>query len=238
MTSNDFHDVGIIEPRYTWCNNKEGNSKIWERLDRCILNSTALKLLPTAATRHLAMVASDHSLIILKMNDKVRLNSKIIRFEDTWRLYPAARSIVYHSWREKDGGEEGLILQKKINKTLKALFFWSRSKCKDLNDLKVKLKMEILELQTKEALGIGWTNQDLLLLRSKIHDLNVTLKRLSTWWNQRAKARWIEEGDFNSKLFHNFASILENTTNSRNPKGSLRKHHIDFSSFGGGHQEI
>ncbi|KAI0496281.1 hypothetical protein KFK09_022595 [Dendrobium nobile] len=155
MTSNDFHDVGIIGPRFTWCNNKAGNSRIWERLDRCILNSKALRLLPTATTMHLARVASDHSPIILKMIDKVRLNSKIIRYEDTWRLYPAARSIVYHSWRKKDDGEEGLILQKKINRTLKALFFWSRNKCKELNDLKVKLKMEILDLQTKEALGSG-----------------------------------------------------------------------------------
>ncbi|XP_020691499.1 uncharacterized protein LOC110106090 [Dendrobium catenatum] len=83
MTSCDFHDVVIIGPRYTWCNNKVGNSRIWERLDRCLLNSTALKLLPTAATRHLARVASDHNPITFKVNDKERARTKIIRFEDT-----------------------------------------------------------------------------------------------------------------------------------------------------------
>ncbi|XP_020673283.1 uncharacterized protein LOC110092921 [Dendrobium catenatum] len=210
MTSCDFHDVGIICPRYTWCNNKEGTSRIWERLDRCLLNSTALKLLPSAATRHLARVASDHSPITFNVNEKEHIKSKIIRFEDTWRMYTAARSIVYHSWMKNDFGEEGMVLQRNINRTLKAIFFWSKSKCKDLNELKVKLKMEILELQSKEAVGNDWSAQDLILLRSKIHELNVTLERLATWWNLRAKERWLEEGDYNSNLFHNFATARRN----------------------------
>ncbi|XP_028553176.1 uncharacterized protein LOC110103722 [Dendrobium catenatum] len=73
--------------------------------------------------RHLARVASDHSPITFKVNDKKRVKSKIIRFEDTWRMYPAARSIVYHSWMKNDFGEESMVLQRKINRTLKALFF-------------------------------------------------------------------------------------------------------------------
>ncbi|XP_020682267.1 uncharacterized protein LOC110099458 [Dendrobium catenatum] len=102
---------------------------------------------------------------------------------------------------KNDFGEEGMVLQRKINRTLEALFFWSKSKCKDLNELKVQLKIEILELQSKEAMGNDWPAQDLILLRSKIHELNVSLKRLSTWWNQRAKAWWLEEGDYNSSCF-------------------------------------
>ncbi|KAI0488531.1 hypothetical protein KFK09_028366 [Dendrobium nobile] len=160
--------------------------------------------------RHLARVASDHSPITFKVNDKERVKSKIIRFEDTWRMYPAATSIVYNSWMKNDFGEEGMVLQRKINRTLKALFFWSKSKCKDLNELKVQLKIEIMELQSKEAMGNDWSAQDLILLRSKIHEHNVTLKRLSTWWNQRAKARWLKEGDYNSKLFHNFGMTRRN----------------------------
>ncbi|XP_028547615.1 uncharacterized protein LOC114578541, partial [Dendrobium catenatum] len=217
MTSCDFHDVGIIGPRFTWCNNKEGTSRIWERLDRCLLNSTALQLLRSTATRHLARVASDHSPIAFKVNDKERVKSRIIRFEDTWRMYPAGRSIVYHSRMNNDIGEEGMVLQRKINRTLKALFFWSKSKCKDLNELKEKLKMDIMELQLKKAMGNDWSAQDLILLRSKIHELNVTLKRLSTWWNQRAKDRWLEEANVKK------ASLSWNAINSFLTNGCMRK---------------
>ncbi|XP_020689603.1 uncharacterized protein LOC110104713 [Dendrobium catenatum] len=67
MTNNDFHDVCTIGPKYTWCNNKDGNMRIWERLDRCLLNASALKKVPLARVRHLAMIASDHCLIAFKM---------------------------------------------------------------------------------------------------------------------------------------------------------------------------
>ncbi|XP_020676059.1 uncharacterized protein LOC110095035 [Dendrobium catenatum] len=55
------------------------------------------------------------------------------------------------------------------------------------------LKKEIMELQLKESLNKGLNQQDLLLLRSKVHELNVTLAWLETWWNPRAKTRWIQE---------------------------------------------
>ncbi|PKU64139.1 hypothetical protein MA16_Dca013395 [Dendrobium catenatum] len=206
MMNADFHDVGYVGPRFTWCNNKEGASRIWERLDRCMANSIAIQKFPLMVTRHLARLASDHCLIVIKMNEKVQLKSKIIRIEDTWRSYPAAKNIVFHSWSKKDLGDEFVTLQRKLNRTLKALFFWNRNKCKNLNVVKDKLKEEILELQNKEALGINWLVDDLLVLRNKVHELNVTLKRLSTWWNQRAKARWHEEGDTNSNLFHSYAT--------------------------------
>ncbi|XP_020676309.1 uncharacterized protein LOC110095208 [Dendrobium catenatum] len=224
MMNSYFHDIGYIGPRYTWCNNKEGASWIWEMLDRCLLNSFAIQKLPLASIRHLARVASDHSPIVHKLDVNVRYKSKVIMFKDTWRSYPAIKSVVYHSWNKKDYGDENMILQRKTSRTLRALFFWNKNKCKDLNSLKEKLKGEILELKNKEALGENWADEDLLLLQTKVHELNVTLRRLSTWWNQRAKARWYEEGDTNSNLFHNFATARRNGNQINQIKDELNKH--------------
>ncbi|XP_020705785.1 uncharacterized protein LOC110116277 [Dendrobium catenatum] len=77
MSKSDFHDVRSIGPKYTWCNNKEGTSQIWERLDRCLLNSIALQRIPTAMTRHLARVASDHSPIAIKLDGKIQVKGII-----------------------------------------------------------------------------------------------------------------------------------------------------------------
>ncbi|KAL0925393.1 hypothetical protein M5K25_003719 [Dendrobium thyrsiflorum] len=202
MTNSDFHDLVSIGPAYTWCNNKEGASRIWERLDRCLLNSAALQLIPFAKVRHLARVASDHCPIVLNLVDKLHFKSKIIRFEDTWRSYPASWNIVLKSWRRANFGSAGEILKKKLSRTMKNLFFWNKDKCKNLCLLKEQLKKEILELQLDESTG----KETLALLRYKVHELNITLKRLSTWWNQRAKARWLDEGDTNSNFFHKYAS--------------------------------
>ncbi|KAI0508066.1 hypothetical protein KFK09_014200 [Dendrobium nobile] len=163
-TNSDFHDIRSIGPKYTWCNNKEGTSRIWERLDRCLLNSIALQMIPKAMTMHLARVASDHCPIAIKLDRKIQINRHNIKFEDTWRSYPAARTIVYHSWSKNDFGEHCEILQRKNHRTLKALFFWSKCKVKNLKTLKEELKKEIIELQKKEMDGVNWTKDDLTLL--------------------------------------------------------------------------
>ncbi|XP_020681534.1 uncharacterized protein LOC110098923 [Dendrobium catenatum] len=110
MVNSDFHDIGSMGPRFTWCNNKEETSWIWERLDRCILNSTAIQKLPMATIKHLTRVASDHSPIVLNMKDKVHCKPKIFKFEDIWKSYPAAKTIVYNSWIKNDFGDEYTIL--------------------------------------------------------------------------------------------------------------------------------
>ncbi|XP_020702544.1 uncharacterized protein LOC110114119 [Dendrobium catenatum] len=189
MTNSDLHDASFIGLNFTWYNNK---------------------LVPSGKVRHLARVVSDHCPIIFKLETIQHNKTRFIRFEDTWRSYPAAWNIVYNSWRRKDFGDEVEVLRRKLRRKLRALFFWSKNKCKDLCKLEEDLKLEILELKIKEASVETFTVEDLVLLWSKVHELNITLRRLSTWWYQRAKARWQEEGDTNSIFFHNFASARRN----------------------------
>ncbi|XP_020705669.1 uncharacterized protein LOC110116443 [Dendrobium catenatum] len=60
--------------------------------------------------------------------------------------------------------------------------------------------------------------------RCKVKELNVTLGHLNTWWKQRAKVKWIEEGDANTKLFHAFDNARKNgnlVPQLKNNNGSL-----------------
>ncbi|XP_020704822.1 uncharacterized protein LOC110115793 [Dendrobium catenatum] len=146
----------------------------------------------------------------LLSNDDKRGGKRFLFSKETWNSYPAAKSIVSNAWRKSDYGNDMEILQKKLKRSLRSLYFWSRSKCKCLNSLKEELKIEISNLQLEESSLGGLSDEKLKLLRSKVNDFNITLKRLSTWWNQRAKVRWHEEGDVNSNFFHNFALAKRN----------------------------
>ncbi|PKU64167.1 hypothetical protein MA16_Dca005090 [Dendrobium catenatum] len=102
------------------------------------------------------------------------------------------------------------VLNKKFSRVLKALYIWSKSKHQSLKELKVKLKKEIDELQMEELVDQNFTQDKIILLTSKVNKYNYTLTRLSTWWRERAKIRWIREGDANSNFFHAFANVRRN----------------------------
>ncbi|KAI0496464.1 hypothetical protein KFK09_022781 [Dendrobium nobile] len=143
MINNDFHDIGFVGPRYTWCNNKEGNSRIWEGLDRCLLNSKAIHNVPMAKVRHLPRIASDHAPISINLVEYQNQKSSFFRFEDTWKTYPATWNIILKAWKKLDYGSNAEILQRKLRRSIKALYYWNKNKCRDLNLLRDEMKKDI-----------------------------------------------------------------------------------------------
>ncbi|XP_020682983.1 uncharacterized protein LOC110099979 [Dendrobium catenatum] len=203
MFINDMHDLGFMGQKYTWSNNKSSNSKIWVRLDRVLMNSIGLRLAPLATVKHLIRIASYHCPLMLNLApNELKNGTRWLRFEDIWITYPATWKIVWSKWHKQGVGQPDEIL----NRTLKALFFWSQNRLKELGELKIALESRIKELQMIECSADGLNEEQDGELRRNAGELNSTLARLATWWRQRAKIKWIEEGDANSHFFHSNAS--------------------------------
>ncbi|KAL0910884.1 hypothetical protein M5K25_018981 [Dendrobium thyrsiflorum] len=210
MRNFDFHEVQATGPKFTWCNNKKGLARILEKLDRCIINAKALTKSNKLVVKQ-ARVASDHYPLLVKIFSNNFHKNKELRFEDVWLSYRASWFIVKFSWQKNMVGSEVEILNKKLRRSLKALYFWSKAKHGDLIKHKEELKVDNLKLQEEEATSDSFSELSFMMLRAKIFDLNSTLGRLHTWWNQRAKINWLKEGDTNSNFFHNFASARHNS---------------------------
>ncbi|XP_020690594.1 uncharacterized protein LOC110105427 [Dendrobium catenatum] len=211
MNDSDYHDIGVVGPRYTWCNNKVGSGRILKRLDRCLLNSMDLQNIQIIVVRHLARVASDHCPIVLKLFDETRRLARSIKFEDVWLSFKTSEHIVSKIWKKNFVGDDMEVLNKKCKRTLNDLFYWSKNKLKDFSSENDRLKADIVLLQEEEARK-GWLDDEKLWkLRAKVREFNVILNYLNTWWKQRAKVKWVVEGDSNTKFFHAFANARRNS---------------------------
>ncbi|XP_020700618.1 uncharacterized protein LOC110112661 [Dendrobium catenatum] len=195
MAANDLVDPGFSGPAFTWTNNKDARSRIFSRLDRFLVSSSILENYQELWVVHLARLASDHCPILCSFKVGGRKTySNWIKFEDVWTTFPRAWQIVSEKWNVPDSGTDAAKLQKKCSRSLKALFFWSRNKMDKMNQLKEDLYEEIRILQELECSLNGLTEFQSKTLRYKVQLLKSTLARITTWWGQRAKVHWIEEG--------------------------------------------
>ncbi|XP_020683391.1 uncharacterized protein LOC110100294 [Dendrobium catenatum] len=189
MFKNDLIDPGFVGPSHTWTNNKDA------------IRTEVL---------HLTRLASDHCPIICCIMEEVKRSySHWIKFEDIWASYPMAWQIVWEKWKIEDLGNESVKLQKKCQRMLKALFFWSKNKLKMLNQLKEELDRDIKALQEMECSSVGLTDIQTETLRYKVQLLNSTLARIMTWWRQRAKVNWIENGDDQGEILKVFQDFFQ-----------------------------
>ena len=63
-----FVNLGFNGPKFTWCNERESQSRIWERLDRTLANAMRIKLYDEYEVQHLTMIRSGHRPIFLDMS--------------------------------------------------------------------------------------------------------------------------------------------------------------------------
>ncbi|XP_020684462.1 uncharacterized protein LOC110101038 [Dendrobium catenatum] len=174
MNNADLHDLRFYGPKFTWSNNKEGNSRIWVRLDRFLMNSEGLGLAPFATVRHLNRLASDHCPMVLDLGGTgVAASFWWTRFEDAY---------------------------------VKGFGFLEQARIRDLGEQKNLLERRIAALQQLDCSDVGLDSGQEEDLRRTVGEFHAILSRMATWWGQRAKVMWIEDGDANSHFFHAVAT--------------------------------
>lgn len=81
-------DIGFKGQMHTRSNNRAGDDRIVERLDRVLANAEWRNLFPRATCLHGVALGSDHVPIHLKLDRAERRGSKVFKFEDMWLPNP------------------------------------------------------------------------------------------------------------------------------------------------------
>ena len=98
----DLKDIGFVGPKFTWIYQKADGTQIWERLDRALATAEWLELFPAAKLYHQSTLASDHSMLLLRMvagSNRKRVK-RSFKFESIWLKESSCEEVVRSAWEE------------------------------------------------------------------------------------------------------------------------------------------
>ncbi|XP_074267163.1 uncharacterized protein LOC141590470 [Silene latifolia] len=203
MVRNSLMEITYKGPKYTWCNNRKGNARVYERLDKGVASSTWLNYFPSTGIKHLPIQGSDHAPIIMDTNFFGKNKSGPLKME-AWAFdYEECLKIVKDSWGIMDRGSASFKLMKKLKRVRYAFGNWTFCKRKEWNSKWSEFD-SILESELEE---IFKGNDEKVYESVHASYLDFT-KAAALYWQQRAKINWIKEGD--AYMFSNIRFCLTN----------------------------
>ncbi|KAK1282069.1 hypothetical protein QJS10_CPB22g00883 [Acorus calamus] len=119
-------------PKFTWCNNRQGNARTWELLDQAFANATWINQFPTTTVEVLPRSFSDHAPLLLTTEVSPPMGRKPFRFERFWFAYPDLYDIVTYNWRIWSQASPMGRLHNKLRRLQEPLRRWNRQVVGDL----------------------------------------------------------------------------------------------------------
>lgn len=191
-------DLGFVGERFTWERSRGKESWVQERLDRGMENQNWCNMFPQAEVRVFDVAPSDHLPLHLQLNKQVYMpKSRRFRFENVWVKETECINLVKNSWEHMKGKE---ILDK-ISYCCLRLDEWGGGVRKEFKIKLADCRGKLRKLRSRrDAPGVQMYNK----VRWEYLKL---LEKQETYWKQRSKQFWLQEGDQNTRFFHRYASM-------------------------------
>ncbi|XP_019244439.1 PREDICTED: uncharacterized protein LOC109224308 [Nicotiana attenuata] len=97
-------DVGFIGSTFTWCNGRILENRVWERLDRVLINTEWSQKFADTSMIHLVRIGSDHSSLLIIVAVPQQTTQRYFKFLYFWIQEPGVNDILKQAWAEKVNG--------------------------------------------------------------------------------------------------------------------------------------
>ncbi|KAJ9536550.1 hypothetical protein OSB04_un000302 [Centaurea solstitialis] len=196
----DVFDIRYTGIQHTWCQKPKEEAGIKRKLDRILANVEFTNAFVDAAASFLPRGLSDHSPGLLTFKGGTRKRIFGFKFDNFLVHDPQFRTIVQNAWSVDIQGTFMFRLTSKL-KSLKAPLRRLRSTYGNLSVRTTRLKEELDVAQLANDLDPGnpALRDDVTRIRKDYQQacwVDISAAR------QRAKVKWLSEGDANTRYFH------------------------------------
>ncbi|KAL9675962.1 hypothetical protein QQ045_004171 [Rhodiola kirilowii] len=214
-----FSDIPASGHFFSWSNNNSHPSqRIWCKLDRAMVNDNWINAHPNASAVFLPPGISDHCPVMVSWGEEIRRKTSF-RYCNFWEDLDGYQLKVSQCWNFARACRNLFNIQSKL-KAMKLMMKEqfvksSRGMEKRVDDLRK-------ELGIMQSLVEQHPTDQLLLQKEAClaSDFRKLKEHQILFYQQRAKIRWLKEGDSNSKYFYSFLKGRRNMNNISLVKGA------------------
>lgn len=200
MEDCDLQDAGYLGSKFTWSDNRDPPNTIWKRLDRFAYNNHWFDVFNGTTVTHLSRTCSDHAPLLINCSPVDVNFIKYFRFLNFWTENDVFLGVVQEAWSQDQEGNALQVLHKILKATIKALSAWSRIAYGDFHEEPKKLENIIKDLEDN-SINNNTPENRINLSKAKA-EFTRFLKIQEKVLSQKARIKWLEDGDTNSAFFH------------------------------------
>ncbi|KAF5481988.1 hypothetical protein F2P56_002593 [Juglans regia] len=147
-----------------------------------------------------AASSSDHSPLVVLISTVEQLATRVekpFRYEASWAVKEECKKVIEESWnRNKMMSNKLMVARENLKRSREKLSWWSKNSVQP--DTKI-IHNRFQKLQALQKANKGDLKEEIQATKKEINQL---LEEEDTYWRQRAKHKWLLEGDRNTRLFH------------------------------------
>nr|XP_027090500.1 uncharacterized protein LOC113711541 [Coffea arabica] len=200
MYDGEVFDAGFTGPTFTWCNNRLERARIWKRLDRVLVNMACLEFSLSVSVSHLVRAPSDHAPLLISFTPRANIRCRSFRFLNIWPARRDFLDVIRLAWQVEAITSPLYVVWTKLKSVSQDLHLWNKETFGNVfeNVKKWEAAVTTADLRVQSDLSVEAFTE---LQRAQSH-LNKQLAIEDLFWRQKARIKWLQHGDLNSKYFH------------------------------------